>query len=64
MDMELQHFSTPSPKPPIIAPPGHLSTELTGFSDPGHYQIQRMLGEDRRRFDTPVNGEWPSPQAY
>ncbi|CZF84590.1 hypothetical protein GCE9029_04495 [Grimontia celer] len=60
MDMEIQHFSSSTQQPPISVTPGHLSTEMTGFSDPSHYHIQRMLGEDRRRFDASSNDEWPT----
>ncbi|WP_235956342.1 hypothetical protein [Grimontia sedimenti] len=64
MDMEIQHFSQPTQQTPVSAAPGHLSTELTGFSDPSHYHIQCMLGEDRRRLDTPSAEDWPTAQTY
>ncbi|CZF80381.1 hypothetical protein [Grimontia marina] len=60
MDMEIQHLSSSTQQPPIPVTPGHLSTEMTGFSDPSHYHIQCMLGEEKHRLGATSNDEWPT----
>lgn len=61
MDMEHHLISGTVKQPPQLAPWGQVSTEFTGFCDPSHYQMQRMLGDDRRRPDRPAPGdEWPT----
>ncbi len=60
MDMEHHIVTSNARQTPKMAPWGQVSTEITGFSDPSHYQMQRLLGEEARRLDIATAGdEWP-----